>query len=101
MAAAAAAGVVLLATMAAAEPQRTLDEITIEGEVPLPQVLFISSRETPRYQDHLHRRFLPSSLQLALRTPLPLWLWVMGGAGAVDGNDDTDSQSPAASGVTQ
>jgi hypothetical protein len=36
----------------------TLAEINIEGEIPLPQVLFISSREQPRYPDTTHKRYL-------------------------------------------
>ena len=36
----------------------TLDEINIEGEIPLPQVLFISSREQPRYADKVHERYV-------------------------------------------
>ncbi len=36
----------------------TLDAISIEGEIPLPQVLFISSREQPRYPDMIHRLYL-------------------------------------------
>ncbi|NNE07857.1 MAG: hypothetical protein HKN20_04770 [Gemmatimonadetes bacterium] len=43
----------------------TLDEINIEGEIPLPQVLFISSREQPRYADEVHKRYL---------TGLDFWL---------------------------
>ncbi len=43
----------------------TLDEINIEGEIPLPQVLFISSRVQPRYPDEVHKRYL---------TGLDFWL---------------------------
>lgn len=43
----------------------TLDEINIEGEIPLPQVLFISSREQPRYPDEAHKKYL---------TGLDFWL---------------------------
>jgi hypothetical protein len=50
---------------------RTLDEITIEGEVAVPQVLFITARDRPRYEDRLHRRYLRGSLDLARTTPLP------------------------------
>jgi len=50
---------------------RTLDEITIEGEVAVPQVLFITARDRTRYEDRLYRRYLPGRLELARRVPLP------------------------------
>jgi len=50
---------------------RTLDEITIEGEVAVPQVLFITARDRPRYEDRLHRRYLWGSLELGRATVLP------------------------------
>jgi len=49
---------------------RTLDEITIEGEVAVPQVLFITARDRTRYEDRLYRRYLPGRLELAGRVPL-------------------------------
>ena len=50
---------------------RTLDEITIEGEIAVPQVLFIMARERQRYQDHLHRLYLKSSLEIGRETTFP------------------------------
>ena len=50
---------------------RTLDAITIEGEIAVPQVLFITSREQPRYRDLLHRRFLRTSLDVGEHAILP------------------------------
>jgi len=50
---------------------RTLDEITIEGEVAVPQVLFITARDRPRYEDRLHHRYLWGSLELGRATILP------------------------------
>lgn len=53
---------------------RTLDEITIEGEIAVPQVLFITARERKHYQDFLHRNYLKSSRELCRETPLPVRL---------------------------
>lgn len=50
---------------------RTLDTITIEGEIAVPQVLFITSREQPRYRDQLHRRYLRTSLDVGEHAVLP------------------------------
>ena len=50
----------------------TLDAITIEGEIPLPQVLFISSREQPFYEDELHRLFLQSFTDASRETLFPV-----------------------------
>jgi hypothetical protein len=56
---------------------RTLDEITIEGEVAVPQVLFITARDRPRYEDRLHRRYLWGSLELGRATVLPEHLCIL------------------------
>ena len=50
--------------------ERTLDAITIEGEIAVPQVLFITSREQPRYNDQLHRRYMRTSLDVGERASL-------------------------------
>jgi len=55
---------------------RTLDEIHIEGEVAVPQVLFITARDQRRYLDFQHRRYLPSSRQLGESTVYPQWIQV-------------------------
>ena len=52
-------------------PARTLEEITIEGEIAVPQVLFITARDRRRYNDQLYRKFLQSSLELARGTAYP------------------------------
>ena len=44
---------------------RTLDEINIEGEIAVPQVLFITSRDYPRYRDGLGRKYRKNSLAVA------------------------------------
>lgn len=43
---------------------QTLDSITIEGDVAVPQVLFITSREHPRHREDLGRRLRPGPLSL-------------------------------------
>ena len=43
---------------AAARDDMTLDAITIEGEIDVPQVLFITARDQFRNTDFLHRLFL-------------------------------------------
>jgi hypothetical protein len=53
---------------------RTLDEITIEGEIAVPQVLFITARERKHYQDFLHRNYLKNSRELCRETPVPVRL---------------------------
>ncbi len=56
---------------AKASGPRTLDEVHIEGEIPVPQVLFITARDQRRFMESRHRRYLRSSLELARSTPLP------------------------------
>jgi hypothetical protein len=65
---------------------RTLDEVHIEGEIPVPQVLFVTARDQRRFVDFQHRRFLRTSLQIARDTALPRWIGVTGNppAPAVD-----------------
>ena len=71
------------ATKAPKKPQgkeiRMLDEITIEGEIEIPQVLFITARDRDRYHDHLHRMYLWSSTDLARETVFPMRLgtWLL------------------------
>jgi len=68
----------LAAVVAVAAPEskpdrvRTLDAITIEGEIDLPQVLFITARDQHRFRDNLHRRYLKSCADLGGETPLPV-----------------------------
>ncbi len=44
---------------------RTLQEIRIEGEIAVPQVLFITSRDSRRYRDGLGSTFRVSALDVA------------------------------------
>ncbi len=55
----------------AADPTRTLDAITIEGAVDVPQVLFITSRDNARFDDGLGWSFLPAAAEILKGTALP------------------------------
>lgn len=50
---------------------RTLEDIHIEGEIPVPQVLFITARDQRRFTQFHHRRYLKTSLQIGEETMLP------------------------------
>jgi hypothetical protein len=50
---------------------RTLDAIHIEGELPLPQVMFITARDQRRFLEFEHHRYQRSTLELLRGTPLP------------------------------
>lgn len=49
---------------------RTLDDIHIEGEIPVPQVLFITAREQRRILGFQHHRYARTSLELGEATPV-------------------------------
>jgi len=59
----------LAAATPAVRPEvRTLESITIEGEVSVPQVLFITSRDHPRHPEFLEdvgRRYRRTALEIA------------------------------------
>lgn len=59
------------ATTSARAAPRTLADIHIEGEVPMPQVLFVTARDQRRILESHHRRYLRTSLQLGQDTPFP------------------------------
>jgi hypothetical protein len=50
---------------------RTLDDIHIEGEIPVPQVLFITARDQRRFLEFRHRRYLPTSRELGAGAAMP------------------------------
>jgi hypothetical protein len=50
---------------------RTLDDIHIEGEIPVPQVLFITARDQRRFLEFQHHRYRRTSLELGRATPTP------------------------------
>ena len=60
-----------LAADAPKEAVKTLDAVTIEGEVRLPQVLFITSRESDRPLEFLSLYAPVSSEELGASTVLP------------------------------
>ncbi len=56
---------------------RTLEDITIEGEIAVPQVLFITSRDYHRYRDGLGAQFRMSALDVARSADRPTHLRVV------------------------
>ena len=67
------------------EGPRRLEDIHIEGEIPVPQVLFITARDQRRFLDFQHRRYLRTSQQVGEQTVLPSWI-------GVTGNHPTDAR---------
>jgi hypothetical protein len=59
---------------------RTLDDIHIEGEIPVPQVLFITTRDQRRFLGFQHRRYLRTSRTIGEDTALPSRIIVTGAA---------------------
>jgi hypothetical protein len=55
---------------------RRLRDVHIEGEISVPQVLFITARDQRRFMDFQHHRYLQTSVQLGAATPLPRWVAV-------------------------
>jgi len=58
-------------TRQAAGATRTLDAVHIEGELDVPEVLFITARDQRHIVGFQHRRYLPGSADVARATPLP------------------------------
>jgi hypothetical protein len=56
---------------------RTLDAIRIEGEIDVPQVLFITARETRRFRDGTGPRYRATSAGVAGSIPMPSRLRVV------------------------
>ena len=50
---------------------RTLEDIHIEGEIPVPQVLFITAREQRRFMEFQHHRYLKNSHDVGAATVPP------------------------------
>ena len=57
------------ASVVPATAELRLDDITIEGEIDVPQVLFITARESRRGGDFLHRFYLIDVVRLGRETP--------------------------------
>jgi len=60
-----------------ASAPRTLEDIRIEGEIPVPQVLFITARDQRRFMELHHHRYLASSRELGERIVFPQALVVI------------------------
>jgi len=50
---------------------RTLDAIRIEGEIDVPQVLFITARDYRRFRDGLGTQYRSTSADVTKTIPLP------------------------------
>jgi hypothetical protein len=48
-----------------------LDDIHIEGEIPVPQVLFITARDQRRFMEFQHHRYQQTSVELGRATATP------------------------------
>jgi hypothetical protein len=57
---------------------RRLEDIRIEGDVPVPQVLFVTARDPRRFLDFGHERYRKSSLDVARAVPLPTRVVMVG-----------------------
>ncbi len=57
---------------------RTLDDIHIEGEIPVPQVLFITARDQRRLMEFRHRSYWRTTRRLGEDTVFPSWIVVTG-----------------------
>ncbi len=59
-------------------PVRRLEDFRIEGEIPAPQVLFVTARDPHRFAEFQHRRYLKTSLALGQETILPARIALVG-----------------------
>ena len=57
---------------------RTLQDIHIEGEIPTPQVLFITARDQRRFVDFQTQRYLKTSQEVGEQTVFPSRIVVTG-----------------------
>ena len=56
---------------AVAPVSRTLEAIRIEGEIDVPQVLFITARDYRRFRDGAPKKYQTTSADIAKTIPLP------------------------------
>jgi hypothetical protein len=61
---------------------RTIDAINIEGEIAVPQVLFITSRDNRRYRDGMGKNFRMGTLDVTRSIAMPSRLCVAGKSGS-------------------
>jgi hypothetical protein len=78
------------AAAAKASGPRTLQDIHIEGEIPTPQVLFITARDQRRFVDFQTQRYLKTSKEVGDQTVFPSRIVVTGGRPA----DEPKEQKP-------
>lgn len=73
----------------------TLEDVTIEGAVAVPEVLFITARDQVRYHDRLHRRYWPSAAEAAGQVAFPelIRLWLPLGRAAAEGSVPTENDA--------
>lgn len=69
------------------ETIRTLDAINIEGEIAVPQVLFITSRDYRRYRDKLGSIYRKTALEVARPGGLPARVRVVATQGQLKEED--------------
>jgi len=63
---------ILIASSASAkDTERTLEAIQIEGEIAIPQVLFITSRDHPRFRDGLREQYRRTALEVGREVEWP------------------------------
>ena len=62
---------------------RRLEDIRIEGDVPVPQVIFVTARDPRRFMDFQHRRYLKDSRELGRETVFPSRVHLVGSVPAV------------------
>jgi hypothetical protein len=93
LAAGAAAALAVPSPYARADEVKTLDDIRIEGEVRLPRVLFITSRETVRPLDFLGLCLPPSEGEELPTGPVPV---IGSAAEAVPGAAASPATAPSA-----
>ena len=62
----------------AKERARRLEDVYIEGEIPVPQVLFVTGRDQRRCFDFQHQRYLQQSLEANRKAAAPTWVRVVG-----------------------
>ena len=61
-----------------AEKPRRLEDVRIEGDVPVPQVLFVTARDPRRFLEFQHGRYRKTSLQLSRESMSPARVVLVG-----------------------
>jgi hypothetical protein len=85
---------ILLAPAAGKPAPRTLDDIMIEGEVRLPQVVFITSREANRPLDWLDHYMPPGAAEVAAGAALATRIDVIPSEDPADETESPDAPAP-------